>query len=83
MIEFLLASAIATAAPRISPPVRSTPPVNSAPVLSPTSKPASAPPAVPVVYPSRSPSPPAAQPNKSWFDKTWERYQDRQRNLPN
>lgn len=80
MIEFLLVSAIATSAPRTSPPVRSTPSVNPAPV-SPTSKPASAPPAVPVVYPSRTPSP--DQPNKSWFDKTWERYQDRQRNLPN
>lgn len=79
MIDFLLASVIATAAPRTSSPVY---PANPAPVVSPTSKPATVLPAVPAVYPSRN-SPSTTQPsNKSWSDKVWERYQDRRRNLP-
>jgi len=85
MIDFLLASAIATAAPRTSSPVRSTPPANSAPASTPSSTSAPTLPAVPIVYPNRNPPllpSPTNQPNKSWSDKVWERYQDRQRNLP-
>jgi hypothetical protein len=86
MIDFLLASAIATAAPRTSSPVRFTPPANSAPASSPSSTSAPTLPAVPIVYPNRNPpllpSPTNQPSNKSWSDKVWERYQDRQRNLP-
>ncbi len=83
MIDFLLTSLIATNAPRISsPPFPSL--VNPVP-LSPTSSPAPVP-SVPIVYPNRnnSPSPSSTtQPSsKSWADKVWERYQNRQRSLP-
>jgi len=83
MIDFLLTSLIATNAPRISssPPP---PPVNPV-FVNPTSSPAPVP-SVPIVYPNRNNLPsstPTPQPsNKSWSDKVWERYQNRQRSLP-
>jgi hypothetical protein len=89
MIDFLLASAIASSAPRTFSPVRSAPVLNPVPAASPTSNPPSALPAVPVVYPNRNTpvlSPSTTQPsNKSWSDKVWERYKERQQRitLPN
>jgi hypothetical protein len=86
MINFLLASVLATAAPRTSPPVRSTSPVNSVPASKPSPTVAPTLPAVPIVYPNRnvplSPSPTTQPSTSSWSDKVWERYQDRQRSLP-
>jgi hypothetical protein len=82
MIDFLLTSFIATNAPRISSPP-SSPSVNRP--ARPVSSPSPALPSVPIVYPNRNnqPSSPTSQPsNKSWSDKVWEKYQDRQRNLP-
>ncbi len=82
MIDFLLTSFIATNAPRISSPPSASP-VNLP--VRPVSSPAPALPSVPIVYPNRNnqPSSPTVQPsNKSWSDKVWEKYQDRQRNLP-
>jgi hypothetical protein len=80
MIDLLLTSVIATNAPRISPSTTVNRPASSSSTPAPTL------PSVPVVYPNRnnSPSPSSTtQPStKSWADKVWERYQNRQRSLP-